>query len=238
MPLPQAPIPKFVVVSEPDYYASAQVAVPPSDPYYAEQWALPVIGALTFPTLPPPVEPTRPSAAPDWAGAPRPAANWTAVTVDLAAYRGQTGYLQFVWLALPLAGQAADTWQVDEISVVDAPLPTIEPTPTVTASELAAEATSAPTDVPTEAPTDMPTDMPTDLPTDVPTDLPDCTYFIRQRVVIQSFPLNLVAGDKNLRYIPRVLRFEFELSFCRNLLGYYSLATTPVILSRLVCQSS
>ena len=30
---------------EPDYYVSALVAVPPSDPFYDQQWALPVIGA-------------------------------------------------------------------------------------------------------------------------------------------------------------------------------------------------
>ena len=33
------------MIAEPDYYVSAQVAVPPSDPYYDQQWALPVIGA-------------------------------------------------------------------------------------------------------------------------------------------------------------------------------------------------
>ena len=36
---------EIVAAAEPDYYVSAQVAVPPSDPYYDQQWALPVIGA-------------------------------------------------------------------------------------------------------------------------------------------------------------------------------------------------
>lgn len=35
----------IVMVSEPNYYASALIDVPTSDPYYDEQWALPVIGA-------------------------------------------------------------------------------------------------------------------------------------------------------------------------------------------------
>ena len=39
------PVSDIVAASEPDYYVSAQVALPPSDPYYDQQWALPVIGA-------------------------------------------------------------------------------------------------------------------------------------------------------------------------------------------------
>ena len=39
------PVSGIVAASEPDYYVSAQVAVPPNDPYYDQQWALPVIGA-------------------------------------------------------------------------------------------------------------------------------------------------------------------------------------------------
>lgn len=34
-----------VAQSEPDYFVSALIDVPPSDPYYNQQWALPVIGA-------------------------------------------------------------------------------------------------------------------------------------------------------------------------------------------------
>lgn len=46
-PISELPQSNLVVESEPDYYATALVDIssPPSDPYYAEQWALPVIGA-------------------------------------------------------------------------------------------------------------------------------------------------------------------------------------------------
>ena len=48
-----APDSSLVEATEPDYYVSAQVAVPPSDPFYSQQWALPIIGApdawLTMP---------------------------------------------------------------------------------------------------------------------------------------------------------------------------------------------
>ena len=40
--LPASPI---VAATEPDYYASALIDIPTSDPYYEQQWALPVIGA-------------------------------------------------------------------------------------------------------------------------------------------------------------------------------------------------
>ena len=39
------PVSDLVAASEPDYYVSALMAIPPSDPYYSQQWALPVIGA-------------------------------------------------------------------------------------------------------------------------------------------------------------------------------------------------
>ena len=39
------PAANVVADVEPDYYVSALVAVPPSDPFYDQQWALPVIGA-------------------------------------------------------------------------------------------------------------------------------------------------------------------------------------------------
>ena len=42
----EAPPPSDIVAAaEPDYYVSAQVVVPPNDPYFDQQWALPVIGA-------------------------------------------------------------------------------------------------------------------------------------------------------------------------------------------------
>jgi Leucine-rich repeat (LRR) protein/subtilisin family serine protease len=54
--LPPSPI---VTDSQPDYYLAAQLAVPPSDPSYAEQWALPAVGApeawATLPANTPPV---------------------------------------------------------------------------------------------------------------------------------------------------------------------------------------
>ena len=34
-----------IVSTEPDYYASALLTLPPSDPYYPQQWNLPMIGA-------------------------------------------------------------------------------------------------------------------------------------------------------------------------------------------------
>jgi hypothetical protein len=53
---------------------------------------------------------------------------WTPVQVSLAAYAGQTVKLQFVWTT---PAGTSDTWQVDEVTVVDQPL--ILPTaPTVT----------------------------------------------------------------------------------------------------------
>ena len=42
LPLPEA---SQIVSSEPDYIVSAQVSLPPSDPYFAQQWALPVVKA-------------------------------------------------------------------------------------------------------------------------------------------------------------------------------------------------
>ena len=37
-----------VITSEPDYYASALLTLPPADPYYAQQWNLPMVGAPAF----------------------------------------------------------------------------------------------------------------------------------------------------------------------------------------------
>ncbi len=49
--LPSAPV---IVNSEPDYFVTAQMDVPPSDPLYAQQWSLPVIDAPNaWKTLPP-----------------------------------------------------------------------------------------------------------------------------------------------------------------------------------------
>ena len=39
------PASNAVAASEPNYYVSAQMAMPPSDPYYDQQWALPAINA-------------------------------------------------------------------------------------------------------------------------------------------------------------------------------------------------
>ena len=49
-PLPASPI---IAETEPDYYASALEDMPPNDPLYSEQWALPAIGApLAWAELP------------------------------------------------------------------------------------------------------------------------------------------------------------------------------------------
>ncbi|MCA0456385.1 MAG: S8 family serine peptidase [Chloroflexi bacterium] len=42
LPLPEA---SQIISSEPDYVVSAQVSLPPSDPFFAQQWALPVVKA-------------------------------------------------------------------------------------------------------------------------------------------------------------------------------------------------
>ncbi len=48
--LPDSPL---LLATEPDYFVSAQIDVPTSDPHYAEQWALPVINApVAWATLP------------------------------------------------------------------------------------------------------------------------------------------------------------------------------------------
>ncbi|MEO8392377.1 MAG: choice-of-anchor Q domain-containing protein, partial [Chloroflexota bacterium] len=119
----------------------------------------------------------------------QPSTDWTAVTVDLSAYSGQTVYIQLVWLSpVTVDGQAADTWQVDNLSVLDVP-PTVAPTdiPTLTATVIStseAPTEIVPTVVPTAessetvAPTNSPeatqaTDTATSTPQ--PTDTPTAT---------------------------------------------------------------
>jgi hypothetical protein len=91
-----------------------------------------------------------------------PSLNWAVVSVDLSAFAGQTIRVQFVW-ASP-AG-ASDTWQVDEVTIVDgALLPPVEPTATATPVAPGTEPTMVP--IPTVAQRDGGTlpDAPADLP--------------------------------------------------------------------------
>jgi hypothetical protein len=93
-----------------------------------------------------------------------PSLNWALVTVDLSAYAEQTVRVQFAW-ATP-AG-AADSWQVDEVTVAEGaalpPTPPVEPTLTETPPTPGAEPTAAP---PPVAPRDgrAQPDAPVDLP--------------------------------------------------------------------------
>ncbi|HLA44048.1 MAG TPA: hypothetical protein VJZ27_11465, partial [Aggregatilineales bacterium] len=85
-----------------------------------------------------------------------PSADWQTVQVDLNAYRGQMIALRFTWLSrLPQPDDpGVDSWQLDSITIEDAPPPTAvstEETPEPTATEVPTEPTEAPTAEPTEA---------------------------------------------------------------------------------------
>ncbi len=87
---------------------------------------------------------------------PVSASEWQQNMIDLTGYVGQMVQVQFLWQgAASNDGQAADTWQVDEVSVVAVAPPTSLPTPTATPT---VESTEAP--APTESATEPPTPEP------------------------------------------------------------------------------